>query len=251
MKSVDPKLDGIFISMLEHHDIKEIISSDANYVKMFSPLQLLEMVGKVLDQIREKDLSKILTRFQEEVTAMKNQSQAVDHGLLESWSDQMMTLLLCKCSQQKRVLLLNFCLDIFLVCRPVFVMSEAFSALTQAISLDAFSHDVTLTDLCTRWSRYLPKVHRFSLEAHRRLMDYFKDRVKDTKPEIAFEVFIEEADTLTKDMSEILLGRAVLVFQDKTVHSDSPIKGLKRAKRLSALTPGGPQIYDPDFRRTV
>jgi hypothetical protein len=35
------------------------------------------------------------------------------------------------------------------------------------------------------------------------------------------------------------------------LHSDSPIKGLKRAKRLSALTPGGPQIYDPDFRRTV
>ncbi len=35
------------------------------------------------------------------------------------------------------------------------------------------------------------------------------------------------------------------------VHSDSPIKGLKRAKRLSALTPGGPQIYDPDLRRTV
>jgi len=95
-------------------------------------------------------------------------------------------------------------------------MSEAFSALTQAISIDASSRDVTLKDLCTRWSRYLPKVHRFSLEAHQMMMDYFKVRVKDNKPEIAFEVFIEEANTLTKDMSEILLSRAVLVFQDKT-----------------------------------
>jgi len=73
MKAVDPKLDNVYISMLEHHDIEKIICGhhEENNILLFSPLQLLEMLGDILDRVSSLQQVSISSTFYVRLFHMK------------------------------------------------------------------------------------------------------------------------------------------------------------------------------------
>jgi hypothetical protein len=224
MKAVDSKLDNVYISILEHHDIEKIIcghQEENNNILLFTPLQLLEMLGEILDRVTslQQVCSRILTRFHEEVeTFVKNKRdeglQEEDVNQIQSWVNRMTKFLEIRYSQSRKSILFNLLLDVVIICKPIFEMPHFCSHLSQTICTD-FSNDVRLSELARSWSSYLPRFSQLDPNLHDQLLNRFKLFLVNVNPEDCFEAFLEEADFLSNDVSDAIFSRALVVFENK------------------------------------
>ncbi len=134
------------------------------------------------------------------------------------------------CSRSKKFALFSLFLDIILDCRPFFNMTDILPDLAQRIITD-LTNDGNLSDVCKGWSECLPKVEHLDGDIHQKMMNRLRLYLVNVKPEACFEVFLEKANVLSKDVSEIIFSRGILILNEKT--ETNFLKGLfKKGKEF-------------------
>ncbi len=134
------------------------------------------------------------------------------------------------CSRSKKFALFSLFLDIILDCRPFFDMTDLLPDLAQRIITD-LTNDGNLSDVCKGWSECLPKVEHLDGDVHQKMMNRLRLHLVNVKPEACFEVFLEKANVLSKDVSEIIFSRGILILNEKT--ETNLLKGLlKKGKEF-------------------
>jgi hypothetical protein len=134
------------------------------------------------------------------------------------------------CSRSKKFALFSLFLDIILDCRPFFDMTDLLPDLAQRISTD-LTNDGNLSDVCKGWSECLPKVEHLDGDIHQKMMNRLRLHLVNVKPEACFEVFLAKANVLSKDVSEIIFSRGILILNEKT--ETNLLKGLlKKGKEF-------------------
>ena len=98
-------------------EMEKIITEDDQNILLFSPTQLLEMLGDILERSNkfEKACSKVSKRFHDEFEDMTKQNSPLndqDRLQLEKWKDRMRKYLSINCSRAKKYALFNLLLDI-------------------------------------------------------------------------------------------------------------------------------------------
>ena len=223
MKTVDSKLDQVFLAMLKFHEIEEILTKENqyNYVAILTPLQLLNMLSTILAQSNHipKICSKIRLRFLEEISSIY--SRKLDSKICEedfqqakSWSNQIQAMLNNTCPVLlKKYELLNLFLDISIAMKPLFDEDLA-AALAHTICADLVSTPNFLLT-CEAWSIFLPKFLDFDLQLHADMLVTFQAQVGKMKPDQCLEAFISDANIQTREISDALFTQAVSVLDEK------------------------------------
>ena len=223
MKTVDSKLDQVFLAMLKFQEIEEILTKEDqyNYVAILTPLQLLDMLSTILAQSNHipKVCSKIRLRFLEEISSiysrkLGSQICQEDFQQTKSWSNQIQAMLNNTCPVlYNKYELLNLFLDISIAIKPLFDDDLA-AALAQTICADLVNTpNFPLT--CEAWSNFLPKFLDFDLPLHEDMLKTFQAQVGKMKPDQCLEAFISDANFQTREISDALFTQAVLVLDEK------------------------------------
>jgi len=224
MKAKDPKLDSVLLQMLTFNEIEKILTDEnSEHVLLFSPCQLLVMLKCISDRSTKlsQACSIIAIRFQEEMISIKsrftNNGEKLtreDLAELGLWLKNIRLFLEGSFATFKKYLLVDLFLGIVLAAKPLISSPELDQYLARTISVD-LSRQVDFANLCKDWSRCLAKFSQIDEDLHTDLLFRFKTHVATIPPEGCFDVYLNDTDAHSNEISEMLFERAITLFQTR------------------------------------
>ena len=224
MMVMDPKLVRVLMNMLENGEIEKLISEDIEKCRIFSISQLLALL-RILVQASSNKVPQacdiILKRLQEECDRIRNCSinnegkmSEADAKQIQQWHNIINVFLKDGIPSYKKTVLINFFLNFILAVGHLSDMSELAGQFSQNISTD-LHRSVVFPVLCKDWSEYLKKIRLINEDLHNELLCRFKIHVDDISSDVCFDIFLNEGETISQEVSDILFDRAIFMFQEK------------------------------------
>ena len=223
MKAVDPKLDQIYLEMLEFVDVEQILAQeDEQTLSLFSASDLLIMLQRIAQSSAKLQTvcGRLSRRFQDEgekikirITENNGKLPDEDTKQVQNWTKIITSFLNEGYTSPKKCSLINLFLDIVLVSKPFKSMPDLVDNLSQSIAIE-LSRQIALNDLCKSCSLYLEKLALIDKQIHDDLFTRFKQYLASVTPETCFDVYFTDGTSLSNQMSELLFERAVTVFNE-------------------------------------
>ena len=223
MKAADPKLDAVFLRMLENSEIEKLISEDVEKCRPFNIAHLLGLLGLILQTSHRipQACDVINKRLLEEGERMTNyrinndgQISQEDSTHIKQWLKVIRSILKKEIPVSKKNVLVNFFLDFVLTVGPFEDMTELANELAQTIGVDLHKGPL-FADLCKDWSEYLRKMALVDDQIHKDLLVRFKTHVASICPDDCFDTFLSDGESISAEISDVLFDRAILMFQEK------------------------------------
>jgi hypothetical protein len=209
--------------MLEVSEKEDIVIGDNNHSKVFTSNQLLVMLMGIWQQSANlnKICHKISDRFREDgeqiQTRFYNNSNILsedDSAQIQKWLKVVKVFSEQALNERKKFALIGLFLEIAVVIKPFSGLPDFVSDLAQMISVDFVTGRIK-ADMFKSVSACLAKFSLLDQHIHSELLNKFRDYLSNVSAEDCFDVFLDEAENLSAEISELFFDRAITSFSEK------------------------------------
>jgi len=220
MKTVDPKLDKVMFEMLETGEMEEVLCGD--YSSLLNPHQLLvvfEAIYKTTNKLGGV-CENILKRFKKEGDRISlefdKESSLSDEDAedIRQWIKKLTNLIEVRASMDRKYILFNLVLSVVAIFRPFNKSVQTVESIAQSISIDLKQRYVKryhFRDV----TACIEKFSSIDQHVHSKLLEILGFYFQSVGTEECFTIFLNEAEHLTPEISNMLFNRTVGIFSDE------------------------------------
>ena len=212
MRPVDPKLIDVFLLMLEDGEVEVVLCGDHDLLTPLQSLRLLRIILRTTPRLADA-CKKIFQQIEQEVERLgrdfaKNGSELNEE--VQSWIETLRSLASDSLASERKNVLFGFILDVVTILKPFSNVCKLVQDLAQRIAIDLDVDNFWLASTCIGKFSMVDEQIYYALQ--QLVQKCIESRLT---PDDCLKIYLDQAEHLTAEVSEMLFNRAVAIFNDE------------------------------------